>query len=107
MCQKHGINFSGLDHYGILQNGNDTFVGEKIAILYDPGFFPAMLSSSLRNNGLPQEGNLKKHLIMFEEELEKAIPEKNFSGTFLSEFKNIEVLRSWNNKLFSCSKVLV
>ncbi|CAH1404349.1 unnamed protein product [Nezara viridula] len=88
MCQKYGINFSGLDDYGIIQNINDKFTGEKITILYDPGFFPAMLSTNLRNDGVPQEGNLKKHLILFEKELEKNIPDKNFSGVGVIDFEH-------------------
>ncbi|XP_014293950.1 hyaluronidase [Halyomorpha halys] len=88
MCQKYGINFSDLNDHGILQNGNDEFVGEKITILYDPGFFPAMLNRSIRNNGIPQEGDLKKHLILFEKELETAIPEKNFSGIGVIDFEH-------------------
>lgn len=44
MCHKYGINFTGeLKDFGIVQNKNDEFRGDKIAILYDPGYFPALL----------------------------------------------------------------
>lgn len=44
MCHKYGLRFEEVsEKYGILQNWMDKFRGEKIAILYDPGMFPALL----------------------------------------------------------------
>ena len=44
MCRKYGYSFENLtDEYGIVQNPNDEFRGPKVAILYDPGLFPALL----------------------------------------------------------------
>lgn len=44
MCHKHGINFQEhTERFGILANHGDQFRGDYINILYDPGFFPAML----------------------------------------------------------------
>lgn len=44
MCHKHGMKFKELKDFGIYQNTEDNFRGEKIAILYDPGMFPALLT---------------------------------------------------------------
>ncbi|XP_044001891.1 hyaluronidase-like isoform X2 [Aphidius gifuensis] len=60
MCHQYGINFDDVKNFGIEQNENDNFRGEKIAILYDPGMFPALLkhpnaSLTIRNGGVPQE----------------------------------------------------
>lgn len=47
MCHRYGIHFEEVSNqFGILQNSNDEFRGEKIAILYDPGMFPALLKNS-------------------------------------------------------------
>lgn len=44
MCHKYGMNLEQVSKkFGILQNQNDEFRGDKIAILYDPGDFPALL----------------------------------------------------------------
>lgn len=44
MCHKYGLRFEEVsEKYGILQNWMDKFRGEEIAILYDPGMFPALL----------------------------------------------------------------
>lgn len=47
MCHKYGLHFEEVsEKYGILQNTMDNFRGEEIAILYDPGTFPALLKDS-------------------------------------------------------------
>jgi len=44
VCHKYGVKFETLEDFGIRQNDEDKFRGEKIAILYDPGMFPALLT---------------------------------------------------------------
>lgn len=44
LCHKYGVKFEDLKDFGIRQNANDKFRGEEIAILYDPGMFPALLT---------------------------------------------------------------
>ncbi|KRT80292.1 glycoside hydrolase, partial [Oryctes borbonicus] len=63
-CKPHNIFFSDIaKKFNIIQNKNDSFRGEEIVILYDPGNFPAILENVqtkeliLRNGGVPQEGN--------------------------------------------------
>ncbi|KAH0547170.1 hyaluronidase-like isoform X2 [Cotesia glomerata] len=92
MCQKYGMYFNDLDKFGIIQNTNDQFRGEKIVILYDPGMFPALIknpdgSITRRNGGVPQEGNLQSHLNLFKIHLEEQIQE-NFSGLGVIDFES-------------------
>jgi Hyaluronidase len=48
--------------------------GEKITILYDPGFFPALgTNNERRNGGVPQEGNLAKHLEIYREHVNELV----------------------------------
>lgn len=44
VCHKYGVKFEDLENFGIRQNTDDEFRGEVIAILYDPGMFPALLT---------------------------------------------------------------
>jgi len=48
--------FDDLKDFGIHQNTMDEFRGEEIAILYDPGMFPALLTD--------KTGELKLHFII-------------------------------------------
>ncbi|GBP03438.1 Hyaluronidase [Eumeta japonica] len=84
-CASKKIPFEDLHQkYGIIQNEDDRFRGEKISILYDPGIFPALLENETsgnliyRNGGVPQEGNLERHLVAFAEFMEQSVL-KDFS----------------------------
>ncbi|CAH1400109.1 unnamed protein product [Nezara viridula] len=92
-CHKYGLNFSRVKDWGLQQNYQDEFRGEEIAILYDPGEFPALLPASggrriQRNGGVPQEGSLTRHLSLFQGHLEKLIPNVNFSGLAIIDFEH-------------------
>ncbi|KAI8423446.1 hypothetical protein MSG28_012578 [Choristoneura fumiferana] len=94
-CRSKKIPFDGLfDKYGIIQNKDDSFLGEQIAILYDPGLFPAILMRDkngkmrLRNGGVPQEGNLDEHLTAFRYSLENSIPDPDFNGIAIIDFES-------------------
>lgn len=91
-CHKYGLNFSRVSAWGLEQNSRDEFRGEAIAILYDPGEFPALLKapggqSVPRNGGVPQEGSLSRHLSLFASHLDKLIPDTNFRGLGIIDFE--------------------
>uniref|UniRef100_T1IDR5 Hyaluronidase n=2 Tax=Rhodnius prolixus TaxID=13249 RepID=T1IDR5_RHOPR len=86
-CHKYGYNFTNLTDYGIIQNTADKFQGDRIAIMYDPGYYPAIIDGKFRNGGVPQEGNLSKHLVLFKKDLEKAVPDPNFKGIGIIDFE--------------------
>lgn len=100
-CYKYGVNFSSVSaSWGITQNPEDSFRGEDIAILYDPGLFPALLpttvgrSPELRNGGVPQQGDLSLHLSRFREDVDKLLPDTRFSGKrclFCIVFRNVSL----------------
>lgn len=86
-CHKYGLNFSEVSKWGITQNYADPFRGDKIALLYDPGLYPALLETTAegdlvrRNGGVPQEGNITLHLEIFADQIKnKLIPDENFAG---------------------------
>lgn len=92
MCKKYGLEFTNnTKDYGIIQNTNDTFQGNKITILYDPGSFPAIFKNStstiLRNGGIPQRGSLNKHLKVYLKHLNKFIPDINYNGLAVIDFE--------------------
>ncbi|KAL4709556.1 hypothetical protein ACJJTC_007287 [Scirpophaga incertulas] len=93
-CRSKKIPFTKLfEKYGIIQNANDSFRGENIAILYDPGLFPALFKSEngsfkFRNGGVPQEGDLEKHLEAFRDTMEQSIPDPTFNGVGIIDFES-------------------
>ncbi|XP_050450182.1 hyaluronidase-like isoform X1 [Cataglyphis hispanica] len=93
LCHKYGVKFEDLKNFGIRQNANDKFRGEEIAILYDPGMFPALLTDKngivkKRNGGVPQEGDLNKHLEIFRKHLIQQIPDESFNGVGVIDFES-------------------
>lgn len=118
MCKKYGIDFTNLTKdYGIIQNKNDTFQGNKITILYDPGSFPAIFKNSsatfLRNGGIPQRGSINKHLKVYLKHLNKFIPDVNYTGLAVIDFEfwrpifrqNFGTLRTYKTLSFEKEKL--
>ncbi|KAF5284635.1 hypothetical protein FQR65_LT13466 [Abscondita terminalis] len=90
-CARYNLGFDKLAlKYNIIQNDKDQFRGNRIALLYDPGLFPAIIKArdQLRNGGVPQEGNLSLHLNTFAKQLDDQIPDKNFSGIAVIDFES-------------------
>lgn len=86
-CRKHSVNFTSVSsQWGMRQNYGDDFRGDVLALLYDPGLFPALLSTTAggtpvpRNGGVPQAGNLSIHLDRFRDQLAMLIPTTTFQG---------------------------
>ncbi|XP_039445301.1 hyaluronidase Tab y 2.0101-like [Culex pipiens pallens] len=95
MCTRYKLDFASLGAtYGLYQNTNDTFRGETIAILYDPGNFPALFEQSStkklyrRNGGVPQAGNLSDHLEVFRRHMDELVVDRNFAGVGIIDFES-------------------
>ncbi|EEB14205.1 Hyalurononglucosaminidase precursor, putative [Pediculus humanus corporis] len=110
-CKKHNIHFEPLTKmYGIIANKNDSFRGENVSILYDPGEFPIIQkfpnnTVKYHNGGFPQNGSLEKHLEKLKADIEKFVY-KNFSGLGIIDF---EVWRpvfrqNWNDQVIYRNK---
>ncbi|XP_037093632.1 hyaluronidase-like [Pollicipes pollicipes] len=74
--------------YGFTVNAGEKFAGEQIVLLYSPGLFPNILKNGSEvNGGLPQVGSLDVHLKRFQEDLERSVPDVNFSGVGVIDFE--------------------
>lgn len=94
MCRRYNYSIINItQQYNIIHNDNDDFRGNQIAILYDPGIYPAILQNQktkdyiYRNHGVPQEGDLQQHLQKFQNDLKQLIPNRNFSGIAIIDFE--------------------
>jgi hyaluronoglucosaminidase len=101
-CHKYGYNFTEVAEWGIQQNADDDFRGDKINLLYDPGLFPALMQGGgsersdyvVRNGGVPHEGNLTKHLDIFSRDVvTKLVPDPKFSGKLYVSRRRVYVWR--------------
>ena len=68
MCHQYGIYFEEVSRdFGMIQNPYDQFRGSQVAILYDPGMFPALLKSPNGNETVKfTEKSLKKPKLKFD-----------------------------------------
>lgn len=69
--------------------------GNHISILYDPGLFPALLANGSgagalfrRNGGVPQAGNLDRHLQLFAQLLDQLMPDRDNAGLAIIDFES-------------------
>lgn len=57
--------------------------------MYDPGFFPALSTKKdMRNGGVPQEGNVTKHLEIYRHTVDELVPDRNHSGLIIIDFES-------------------
>ncbi|XP_043228445.1 hyaluronidase A-like [Amphibalanus amphitrite] len=88
-----------LSKFGIIQNTGDTFHGDRFNILYQPGQFPHYLQKKVTrrdgrifkreepvNGGIPQSGDLNKHLEQLRKDIEDIIP-RHYSGPAVIDFE--------------------
>ncbi|XP_038217940.1 uncharacterized protein LOC119836629 [Zerene cesonia] len=106
-CKSKRIPFDNLhEKYGIIQNKDDSFLGESIAILYDPGLFPALFKNEssgkfkFRNGGVPQEGALELHLDAFKSAVSQSIPDPDFNAK-QSQAASLYILKPFQRTKFS------
>ncbi|KAF0292037.1 Hyaluronidase [Amphibalanus amphitrite] len=74
--------------YGFIVNSDGAFRGDRIVLFYNPGLYPQILSNGTRvNGGLPQLGDLRLHLDAFAADVDRYIPDVNFSGLAVIDFE--------------------
>ena len=81
-CPKHGIDLQ-LEKYGIEANENQSWNGSVVNILYSHviGTWPYFdANGNAVNGGLPQLGDLDRHLDSVARVVTEMIPNKDFNG---------------------------
>ncbi|MFH4983140.1 hypothetical protein AB6A40_009849 [Gnathostoma spinigerum] len=81
-----------LDKYRIKHNVNQSFEGKEVVLFYSYKFgrYPYYYHHNVsepRNGGLPQKVNMTDHLAKAKEDIEKAIPNENFTGVAILDFE--------------------
>ncbi|KAF0306931.1 Hyaluronidase [Amphibalanus amphitrite] len=86
-CARYNVTIDPAQ-YGFIVNSDGAFRGDRIVLFYNPGLYPQILSNGTRvNGGLPQLGDLRLHLDAFAADVDRFIPDVNFSGLAVIDFE--------------------
>ncbi|KAF3689982.1 Hyaluronidase-1 [Channa argus] len=99
---KYGVDLD-LGIFNIVQNQNQTFMGENITIFYAEklGLYPRYSSQGLAiNGGVPQNASLDEHLKVASENIRTFIPDRNFQGLAVVDWESWRPVweRNWDTK---------
>ncbi|KAK3574982.1 hypothetical protein QTP86_019690 [Hemibagrus guttatus] len=99
---QYGVDLD-LSTFDIIHNKNQSFIGSNITILYSDklGFYPHYTDKNESvYGGVPQNFSLNKHLLQAYADLQKNIPDKNFTGLAVVDWESWRPLwdRNWDRK---------
>lgn len=99
---QYGVDLD-LGTFSIVQNQNQTFMGENITIFYSEklGLYPRYSSQAEAiNGGVPQNASLDKHLRVAKEDIHTFIPDKDFQGLAVVDWESWRPVweRNWDSK---------
>lgn len=110
---EYGVNLD-LGTFSIVQNQNQTFIGENITIFYAEklGLYPRYSNQGEAiNGGVPQNCSLDEHLRVASDSIRNFIPDRDFQGLAVVDWESWRPVweRNWDSKevYWKGSKLLV
>ncbi|XP_072238075.1 hyaluronidase-1 [Leuresthes tenuis] len=110
---QHGVDID-LGTFSIVQNQNQSFMGENITIFYAEklGLYPRYSAQEVAvNGGVPQNSSLDEHLRVAREDIRRYIADRDFQGLAVVDWESWRPLwvRNWDSKhvYWEGSKALV
>ncbi|XP_058486503.1 hyaluronidase-1 [Solea solea] len=110
---QYGVDLD-LGTFNIVQNQNQTFIGENITIFYSDklGLYPSYSSQGQAiHGGVPQNASLDEHLRVATEDIHTFIPDQDFPGMAVVDWESWRPVweRNWTKKkvYMEASKALV
>ncbi|XP_034548285.1 hyaluronidase-1 [Notolabrus celidotus] len=99
---QYGVDLD-LGTFSIVQNKNQTFMGENITIFYAEklGLYPRYTGQSEAvNGGVPQNASLNEHLRAASDDIRTFIPERDFQGLAVVDWESWRPVweRDWDSK---------
>ncbi|XP_015237529.1 PREDICTED: hyaluronidase-1-like [Cyprinodon variegatus] len=99
---KYGVDLD-LGMFSIVQNQNQTFLGENITIFYTDklGLYPRYSAQGQAiNGGVPQNSSLETHLRVSTEDIDHYIPNRDFQGLAVVDWESWRPVweRNWDSK---------
>ena len=75
------------EKYGLVVNEGQAFLGSRVSCLYRVGLWPflagAWPNATYTNGGIPQLGDLSRHLAQVRVDIDSQIPDESASGYFI------------------------
>ncbi|XP_028261753.1 hyaluronidase-1 [Parambassis ranga] len=110
---QYGVDLD-LGAFSIVQNQNQTFIGENITIFYAEklGLYPRYSGRGEPvNGGVPQNSSLEEHLRVASDDIRSYIPDRDFQGLAVVDWESWRPVweRNWESKqvYWEGSKALV
>ncbi|XP_029989152.1 hyaluronidase-1 [Sphaeramia orbicularis] len=110
---QYGVDLD-LGMFSIVQNQNQTFMGDNITIFYAEklGLYPRYSSrGEAMNGGVPQNASLNEHLRAASDDIRRYIPDSQFQGLGVVDWESWRPVweRNWDSKevYWEGSKALV
>ncbi|KAM9859790.1 hyaluronidase-1 [Aulostomus maculatus] len=110
---QYGVDLD-LEMFSIVQNQNQTFMGDNITIFYSDklGLYPRYSTQGEAiNGGVPQNASLDEHLEAASEDIQKYIPDVAFQGLAVVDWESWRPVweRNWDTKhvYWEASRALV
>lgn len=99
---QHGVDLD-LGTFSIVQNQNQSFMGENITIFYAEklGLYPRYSGESVAiNGGVPQNASLDQHLRAASRDIYSYVPDRDFQGLAVVDWESWRPLwdRNWDSK---------
>lgn len=99
---QYGVDLD-LGTFSIVQNQNQTFMGENITIFYSEklGLYPRYSNQAEAiNGGVPQNASLDEHLRVASEDIRTYIPDRDFQGLAVVDWESWRPVweRNWDSK---------
>ena len=99
---QHGVDLD-LGIFSIVQNQNQSFMGENITIFYAEkfGLYPRYSGQTVAvNGGVPQNASLEQHLRVASEDIRSFIPDRDFQGLAVVDWESWRPAwdRNWDSK---------
>ncbi|XP_040890885.1 hyaluronidase-1 [Toxotes jaculatrix] len=110
---QYGVDLN-LETFNIVQNQNQSFMGENITIFYAEklGLYPRYTDQGKPvNGGVPQNASLDEHLRVASEDIRTYIPDRDFQGLAVVDWESWRPVweRNWDTKqvYWEASRALV
>lgn len=99
---QHGVDLD-LGIFSIVQNQNQSFMGENITIFYAEklGLYPRYSGQTVAvNGGMPQNASLDQHLRVASKDICSFIPDRDFQGLAVVDWESWRPVwdRNWDSK---------